>query len=292
MTIPGCAFNALGSAELLEKRKPKMKLPCWTVRAVAIALFCQSALAQEPQAVPKPLYVVLDYMKVAADKADAYIDVEKNVWKGIHEQRVKDGILHAWYLYRVENPPGQERDYAFVTVNVYDAFAKLENPYPVKYFTGVPAEELQKTGALRDLMRSEVWRLEDGLMASPAEDPFIVVDYMQPAAGSEAEYYTLETEVWKKFHEARIKEGLMNAWLFSGRMFPGGSETPYAAMTINVYASREAAADPAAGQVLGAVFEGMNAQQRDLVNRTDALRTIVKEDVWKRIDQVAPKPQP
>jgi hypothetical protein len=273
-------------------KEPTMKLPCWTVRAFALALCCQSALGQEPQAVPKPLYVVLDYMKVATDKADAYIDVEKNVWKGIHQRRVKDGLLHAWYFCRVANPPGQQRDYAFVTVNVYDSLARLENPLPMEYFADVPPEDLQKTGALRELLRSELWRLADGILAPPTEDPFIVVDYMQPAAGSESDYYTMETEVWKKFHEARIEKGLMNAWLLSYRMFPGGSETPYAAMTINIYPSREAASDPSANQLLGAVFEGMNDQQRALANRTEALRTIVKEDVWKRIDQVLPDAEP
>src|SRR5688572_9865337 len=109
-----------------------MKLRCWTARVFVLGIMCQSALSQEIQSVPKPRYAVFDYMKVAPEKAEAYVEIEQKVWKPVHEARLKDGLIIGWRLFRVDNPPGQARDYSFVTVNIVDSFAKLENPYPEK----------------------------------------------------------------------------------------------------------------------------------------------------------------
>ena len=267
-----------------------MKLSCWIVSAFASALLCQAAMAQEIHSLPKPLYLMVDYMKVTSDKADAYVNIEKKVWKPIHEKRLKDGLIRGWYLYRVDNPPEARRDYSFVTVNVFDSFAKLEDPHPEKYFTNVPAEELQRTSDSRELIRSEVWRLEESLMAAPAEDPFIVVDYHQPTPGNEMAYRALESDVWKKIHEARIKGGVMNAWLGCSRVFPGGSQIPFQFVTVNVFPTREPVSNPSADEAVNRAIQGMSDEQRALFINTDSLRTIVREDIWKRIDQVLPVP--
>lgn len=72
------------------------------------------ALAQEAP----PVYVQLDYMRVAEGAAAEYVALERDVFRPVHEERRRRGDLHGWSLYdMVLAEPGAPYD--FVTVNVY-----------------------------------------------------------------------------------------------------------------------------------------------------------------------------
>ena len=51
-----------------------------------------------------PIYARLSYMKVAPGQAESYVRMEREVWKPIHEARLRAGIITGWQLYRVEYP--------------------------------------------------------------------------------------------------------------------------------------------------------------------------------------------
>ena len=63
--------------------------------------------------------------------------LEREQWKPIHQERIKEGKLRSWYLFRVQSPSGAEESYNYVTVNADDRFGQLEDPYG-------NAEELRK----------------------------------------------------------------------------------------------------------------------------------------------------
>jgi len=111
-------------------------------------------------------YVAVDYMKVKPGGEQAYLDLEQKIWKPIHQQRVKSGMISSWGLYALVFPGGSNNEYNYGTVNFYKNFADMENPFSNEIFTkALPnmalSELASKTYGARDLVRSEVWELID-----------------------------------------------------------------------------------------------------------------------------------
>ncbi|HEX9781904.1 MAG TPA: hypothetical protein VGA56_04120 [Opitutaceae bacterium] len=94
------------------------------------------------------------------------LDLEQKVWKPVHEWRLKAGMASSWGLYSLVFPGGDSNEYYYATINDYQNFSDMENPYPAEVFTkalpNMPLSELgSKTTGTRDLVRSEVWELID-----------------------------------------------------------------------------------------------------------------------------------
>jgi hypothetical protein len=107
-------------------------------------------------------------MKAQPGKEADYVRMERETWKPLHEERIKRGQLRSWAFYGLRFPSGDDEKYDFVTINAFDRFAQLENPYADldrMLSTGQPNRKMadleQETSANRRLVRSEVWQLID-----------------------------------------------------------------------------------------------------------------------------------
>lgn len=117
--------------------------------------------------VQPPKIFVVDFMKVEPGQDAAYLQVEREWWKPVHTERIRRSQMRAWALYRVRYPDGMERDYDFVTINVFDNFEDAERD-PFELFPVVHPEldiQLveQETLASRRLLRGELWYQVDRL---------------------------------------------------------------------------------------------------------------------------------
>jgi hypothetical protein len=245
----------------------------------------------------RPQVVTVEYMKVAPGQDDAYLQVEQKMWKPIHEARVKAGKAIAWYLYRVASPSGTLVDHNYVTVAVYNSFEATENPYPDDLLAKiVPAQSMtefmRKTGASRELVRSEMWEgIADMFISSPLGSkpaPFLNVAFMKVPAGGESAYLEVE-KLWKKMHELRVKEGTLVSWGVYARILPEGSDYPYNFATTNAYARYK----DLNGLDFQATFQkadlGMGANE--LAERTAKSRDLVRGEIWVLIDAVQAPPK-
>ena len=115
-----------------------------------------------------PKYFEVDYMKVNPGKEADYLKLEREDWKPLHQERIKAGQIRSWSLYALQFPSGTDEKYDYVTVNAFDQFGQLENPYAnaqtmfARVHPGVKVNEfLDRTEKTRNLVRSEVWVLVD-----------------------------------------------------------------------------------------------------------------------------------
>jgi hypothetical protein len=115
-----------------------------------------------------PKYIEVDYMKATPGHEDEYVRLEQEQWKPIHQERIKQGKLHSWYLFGVRYPSGSEAKYDFVTVNTFEQFGQMENPYSdlstlvPKVHPGINLEDFgNRTTKARDIVRTEMWELID-----------------------------------------------------------------------------------------------------------------------------------
>jgi len=77
-------------------------------------------------------------------------------------------VERSWALYNVRFPFGTEEKYDYITVNTFDRFGPLEDPFAdlgeifKKVHPNMKVDDIgQQTEATRHLVRSEVWQLMD-----------------------------------------------------------------------------------------------------------------------------------
>lgn len=230
------------------------------------------------------------YMKVAADKVNEYLDLERNSWKAIHQERVKAGVIVGWDLYAVWYPGGTEAPYQYVTVNTYDDLAKIPTGFSEeltrKAHPNVDIEEFNaKTVAARDLARSELWVQRDVVRPGVGLEVgnYLSVGYMKVPSGGGPAYLRLERDVFKPVHEARIADGWIHNFGINQLFLPGGAEQPYNWAVVQVYSD------------FGKLFRGMSAETFEkahpgmppgVFRSAEDVRDMVRVDLWELIDQV------
>jgi len=101
----------------------------------------------------------------------------------------------------------------------------------------------------------------------------------------DADYLKLE-KAWKKIHAAKKKAGKLDSWGLSRVLSPAGANSEYDYVARNSYlgnvqfaASYEEAFMPANWKTL------LTPAEVVLVNRTEKIRTVVKEEVWSEVDK-------
>jgi L-rhamnose mutarotase len=109
----------------------------------------------------QPRYAFIGYMKPEYGKTRQYVELERQYWKPIHQERVSRGILRSWSLYLVRFPGGTDRAYSHFTVQLLNQFQDLETQYPTgiwdKVHPNVKEAEIDaRTNAARKMVRTDV----------------------------------------------------------------------------------------------------------------------------------------
>ena len=257
--------------------------------ALAPLFFCAPASgAQQPSpSAPPARFVVLDYMKVAPGKNDEYLRLEREVFKPFHQQRIKDKRLLGWELYEVRYTADTKREYDYVTANAYESMAatddqsglveRFQRMYPGQQGTRI----LTQTGAARQTVRTEVWRLVDQIV--PGKTPpgkYLVVDYMK---SKNDDYVKVERELWKPIHQDRARSGALDDWSLWSLQLPGGTSYPYDYATVNRVSSLGALDTPYPDDLFKRVHP--NIPLADLGSRTGASRDLTPSELWVLVDR-------
>ncbi len=113
---------------------------------------------------------VFNYFNFPEGKSSSdHVKVEKDIWKPVHEARIKDGKMKGWLLLRMDLPFGDAMPYQDATIDVYSDMRQYLAPFLLEeYFKKVHpgktlAELLKETAAAVRLMKGELRMDIDGL---------------------------------------------------------------------------------------------------------------------------------
>ena len=108
-----------------------------------------------------PLVVQVAYMKVDPLKDEEYRRLEREIWKPMHQENIRQGHMRSWTVYAVRFPIGTKREYDYAVVNNYNSLADIDRPLAdiaSKVHPNMPLAELgRRTFSARDLVRGELW---------------------------------------------------------------------------------------------------------------------------------------
>ena len=113
------------------------------------------------QAAATPTIVEVGCMKIDPLKEDEYLKMEHDLWRPVHQERIKQGHMRSWTLYAVRFPSGSKNECDYRTVNVYSSLADLDRSIAdvfTKVHPNVPLAEVgRRTVTARDFRTGEVW---------------------------------------------------------------------------------------------------------------------------------------
>jgi hypothetical protein len=189
-------------------------------------------------------YLLFEFMHVDNEQESAYMETE-NLWEKIHAERVKNGDLIGWDLWRLQ-PGGEKQGAQYVTVNVYDDPAKMisgtgdwnkdfEAAYPDmsdenrKIFdNSAKTRDLAYRLYLEEIDQTEgSFDMPVGTVAS--------FDMMKATDMDYDSYEKAESEVFKPMHQKDVNDGKKGSWAMLRVMMPYGSDTYCSHFTINMY---------------------------------------------------------
>ena len=118
-----------------------------------------------------------NYMKVVPGMDDEYLELERSIWKPIHQTYKKFGHSAGWGTYSLLFPGGTDQPYNFGTIDSYKNYLELVISVPdsIVRLAHPNTEELNwdsilsKTFEIRDHVRQEVRALVDYVNASATE---------------------------------------------------------------------------------------------------------------------------
>lgn len=252
-------------------------------------LICSPTLLAQDQS-PSTIYVEVDYMKA---KSGEYVALEKDIWKALHQERIKNGDIVGWYLYSVRFPYGEGVKYDYVTVTIYDDLAKLEEPYKdfeawvKKVHPDMDVNKLnEKTSASRDLVWGEVFTIIDEAVPGPLNPPaqFIAVNFMAVDQGKGADYVKMEQEIFKPLHAAMVEAGDIQDWILLSCMAPQGDDYEYQYTTVDVYGSWENYGKNSMAKAWEKVHPDKDIN--DYFEKTAQTRTLKRKETWQLLDYI------
>lgn len=214
----------------------KMLLGCLALLAFSLSLAAQT---------PAPtMYYFVDYMKSTPGHAGDYVKLEMEVWKTIHQARIKNGTISAWYFLDVRMPSGAGETYDYVTVTAvsgWNGIEKLYNSWDASTFQSLSKEQMKRadsTEMFRTLVRTEIWAAEDAIFKNPpgsVPPKFWMFNFMDVAEGQWDAYLKMEKETYKPVHQEQIKSGHRAGWGLYSLAFPWGDEVKYEACAVDYF---------------------------------------------------------
>ena len=237
----------------------------------------------------EPVFFVVEAMKATPNKSADYVKNELEVWKKLHQERVKRGLILSWTLYQVNYPSGTNTAYDYVTVTAIRGFNGLENPYGTLFTDAVnilSKEEYARAsavGTLRNLTSKSVFSADDYVAADPnAKTPpkYLVVNYMKVKDNKWEEYKNFETKLIKPMHVELMKAGGRAAWGLYGLQMPGGDGQPYDYTTVDFFNKwSDMTASGSYRKALEKVHPGTSYEY--MMNQMNGTRSLVNSEVWE-----------
>jgi hypothetical protein len=253
-----------------------------TIMALFIAMlfmFSLNVYAQEEE----DIFYRTTYFKVKPGNGGKFVNIEKELWHPMQQERVKQGHILAWYLFKVKYT-GTGDDYNYAAVTTYVGTDHLNNFAVADLFAKVhpdkKIEELAVTRELRDLVTHRILRQTLASMPETQGDPrkFMVVNYMR----TNGNYFALRRDYVKPAFDQLVKEGKSAGWIMSNVMFPSGADMPYNNVSVDLYDEFDQIDTNALYPLIEKQNEGKNTDE--IFQKLNETRRMAKRELWELID--------
>lgn len=241
-----------------------------------------SSFAQE-----KPIYAMINYIKVDRGQSAAYLDLIKNFGTRMYSERIKKGEIVSWSVFSVPTS-SEPNEYNFVSVTQANSIQALMESANTKEIgkTAMPNtpdvvfDEIgKKYSEIRVILHSNICKMLDRL-PSNGDSKYYNIAYMKVAPTKTTEYVKLESEIYKPLHKERMTAGEITGWaLWDNTVITPGENSDYNFVTANAFNDFDKYANVNYAGVFKKIFPTLDLNK--LTAQTLTARTLVKSEIWK-----------
>ncbi len=112
---------------------------------------------------------------------------------------------------------------------------------------------------------------------------FVQLQYMKVTPGQGAAYRRIERDLWRPVHQERVERGLINSWAVYGVHLPGAT-VDYDFVVLTEWPTFAGLENSRYAELFSEVQEMDDYEE--VLQRTRATRTQVKQDIWVLVDHV------
>jgi hypothetical protein len=208
--------------------------------------------------------------------------------KEYKDQRLANGDIDSWILYRVLFSGSASNEYNYVSItstSSLEAFDAFNNNF--ENAMGNMSEDNQF-----DISKSELWTvrntMKDELDGEPSH--FLMMDYMHVKLGRELEYQMLEDEVAKPLHQMRVDNNRMDDWEMYQLITPGGIDYGYNFATGNYFSNLSHIEFGFNEELIRS--QNPNVDVMEFFEQIWSTRDLVTSELWQRLEFSVPDMQP
>jgi len=279
--------------ELLKLRSMSLKsniLEIRNMRYHAMILLILISYVQGYSQGSDKLFAVVDFMKVESGKFGEYVNLEQEIWKPMHQERMDRGKIVGWYLYAI-NFTGANDEYNYATINLYSSLDSLENPWDADIPSIVHPDKtmsqiLETTLNTRIQVRSELYypivNLPEGTPLIPSA--YLLVSFMQVEPYQGPIYEGLETGIWQPVQKSLIEDNITSSWNVWRVVFPRGANRAYQYVTMDGVSNYSYTFGIPYQTNFAEIYPDENMQV--YLDRTQNSRTVTRTELWELIDYI------
>jgi hypothetical protein len=190
------------------------------------------------------LYLLFEFMKVDEEQEIVY-DKTETFWEKLHEQRIKNGDIIGWDLWRLQ-PGGEDQGYQYLTVTLFTDPVKMFNGGDIQAalnaaYPDMSQDELNKnfdyTSKTRDLS-VRLYLEQIDVTKDEFEMPLgtiAAINMMKTTTGNYSKYENMESTIFKPMHQKEVDNGSRENWGLMRIMLPRGSEVFASHITVDMY---------------------------------------------------------
>ena len=236
------------------------------------------------------VFVIVDYMKVKAGEDENYLDVEKDIWKPIHQERVKQGKIAGWMFYGVRYA-GSDNEYNYATATFFAGRENLEKPLDGIDFEKVHPgknmdEAMEKTLKSRKHVKSQLIRRVAFAYPEnnqrPSSFKYIEVNFMKTKPGSG--YLNVARTMQQPIQQQFANEGTRAGWTLYAPVYPRGFGEEFQFAAVNYYSEFSQLGQANFGEAFNKVHPGKDINEFFKTNRESRLP--VRTELWEVLDMV------
>jgi hypothetical protein len=191
----------------------------------------------------KRQYVIIEYMKVKPAMRGNFLKLQKEIWKKVEQERVKQGKIKCWELYEVLYPSGSSAEYDYVMYhkvtgwNAIEAIGEGNDEIFKKLLSKEQLAMMDKSDETEQMVKKEIWQVEDKIARADYVPPskYHLANFMSVADGKWDDYMEMEKTLVKPIHEEQARIGGRAGWSLLALREPDGAARAYQASTMDFF---------------------------------------------------------
>jgi hypothetical protein len=240
----------------------------------------------------KRQFLVIEYLKVNPAMRSNFLKLQKDVWKKVEQEKLKQGKISGWELYEVLYPAGSTAEYNYVMYhrvvgwNAIEGISEGNDDIFKKVLSKEQIALMERSMEVEEMTKKEIWMVEDKINRAAYVPPskYHTANFMNVVAGKWDDYMVMEKTLVKPIHEEHARTGGRAGWTLLALREPDGSARAYQAATFDFFDRWADIGATDLSDFYSQIHPGKSPEY--ITNQITGTRSLIRQEIRKLVDYV------